>query len=143
MEGPPGHQTQRHGQRHRSRVQGSRRSRGDGASRDSTDFKNLLRLASQAAPKVFNEVLALRTPALLIRPGLLARYGLLEEMEKVAQTSGASGGPPSLWLLISQPGPGRPQIDGHVLGVISAANWARLTDPWLANAHRAGGRSAA
>jgi hypothetical protein len=143
MEGPPGHQTQRHGQRHRSVVQGSRRSRGDGASRDSTDFKNLLRLASQAAPKVFNEVLALRTPALLIRPGLLARYGLLEEMEKVAQTSGASGGPPSLWLLISQPGPGRPQIDGHVLGVISAANWARLTDPWLANAHRAGGRSAA
>jgi hypothetical protein len=30
-----------------------------------------------------------------------------------------------------------------VLPVIAGSNWARLTDPWLANAHRAGGRSAA
>jgi hypothetical protein len=88
-------------------------------------------------------VLAFRTPALLTRPGLLARYGLIEMMEKLARTSGASGGPPSLWLLVPQSAQGRPQIDGHVLGVISAANWARLTDPWLANAHRAGGRRAA
>ena len=115
----------------------------DAASPDSADFKNLLRLAARAAPAVYNEVLALRSPALLTRPGLLARYGLIEMMEKLAQTSGASGGPPSLWLLVPQSTPGRPQIDGHVLGVISAANWARLTDPWLANAHRAGGRSAA
>lgn len=115
----------------------------DAAAQDSADFKTLLRLASKAAPAVYDEVLALRTPALLTRPGLLARYGLIEMMEKLAQTSGASGGPPSLWLLVPQPGPGRPQIDGHVLGVISAANWARLTDPWLANAHWAGGRSAA
>jgi hypothetical protein len=115
----------------------------DAAAPDSADFRNLVRLAAKAAPAVYDEVLALRTPALLTRPGLLARYGLTEMLEKLAQTSGASGGPPSLWLLVPQPGPERPRIDGHVLGVISAANWARLTDRWLENAPWAGGRSAA
>ena len=46
-------------------------------------------------------------------------------------------------LFIPQAEQGLPQIDGAVLPVISAANWVRLTEPWLANAHRAGGRSAA
>ena len=45
----------------------------DAAARDSADFKNLLRLASRAVPRLRDEVLALREPALLIRPGLLAR----------------------------------------------------------------------
>jgi hypothetical protein len=29
-------------------------------------------------------------------------------------------------------------VDSSILPVISSANWARLTDPWIANAHRAG-----
>lgn len=115
----------------------------DAAARDSSDFRNLLRLAAEAAPRVAKEVLALRQPALLIRPGLLARYDLMSMLDDFSQASGASGGPPSLWLLIPQATPGRPEIDGAVLPVISSANWTRLTDPWLANAHRAGGRSAA
>ena len=62
----------------------------------------------------------------------------------LAQASGTRGGPPSLWVLVPQADEGMPMIDGASLPVMSAANWARLTDPWLANAHRAGGaRSAA
>ena len=114
----------------------------DAASHDSADFKNLLRLAARAAPRVRDEVLVLRTPALLTRPGLLARYDLIDVLDGLAQASGIAGGPPSLWLLVPQSGPDRPKIDGVVLPVISAANWARLTEPWLANAHRAGGRAA-
>ncbi len=114
----------------------------DAASRDSADFKNLLRLAARAVPRVHDEVLALRAPALLIRPGLLARYDLMDVLEALAQSSGTAGGPPSLWLLVPQAGPGLPRVDGVVLPVISASNWARLTDPWLANAHRTGGRAA-
>jgi hypothetical protein len=114
----------------------------DAASRDSADFKNLLRLATRAMPRVRDEVLALRAPALLTRPGLLARYDLMDVLDGLAQSSGASGGPPSLWLLVPQSGPGRPQIDGVMLPVISGANWAHLTEPWLINAHRAGGRAA-
>jgi hypothetical protein len=115
----------------------------DAASKDSADFKNLLRLASRAAPRVKEQVLGLRTPALLTRPGLIARYDLMDMLVAFSQASGAAGGPPSIWLLIPQAGQGAPQIDGTVLPVISAANWARLTEHWLANAHRAGGRTAA
>ncbi len=116
----------------------------DAAGPGSSDFKKLLHLAAKAAPRVREEVLGLRSPAMLTRPGLLARYDLMEMLVAFSQASGAAGSPPSLWLLIPQAAQGLPQIDGTVLPVISAANWAHLTDPWLANAHRAGGgRSAA
>jgi hypothetical protein len=115
----------------------------DAAARDSANFKNLLRLASRAAPRVNDEVLGMREPTLLTRPGLIARYSLMEMFSAFAQASGAAGGPPSIWLLIPQAEQGPPQIDGAVLPVISGANWTRLTDPWLANTHRAGSRSAA
>lgn len=114
----------------------------DAAGRESADFKNLLRLAARAAPRVRDEVLALHSPTLLTRPGLLARYDLVPMLEELAQTSGTSNGPPSLWLLVPQDGPGRSRIDGVVLGIISGANWAHLSEPWLRNAHRAGGRAA-
>ncbi len=115
----------------------------DAAPRTSADFRNLLRLAARTAPGVRDAVLALRAPALLTRPGLFARYDLMDVLDGLAGTSGTSGGLPSLWLLLPQPDPGLPRVDGTVLPVISAANWARLTDAWLGTGHRAGGRSAA
>jgi hypothetical protein len=54
----------------------------DAASPDSADCKRLLGLAPRAAPRVRDELLALRTPALLIRPGLLARYGQIEVTQR-------------------------------------------------------------
>lgn len=115
----------------------------DAAGAGSADFKNLLRLAARSAPSVVDAVMALREPALLTRPGLLARYDLMDMLSAFSQASGAAGGPPGLWLIIPQAGPGMPQIDGAVLPVISSANWTRLTEAWLNNAHRAGGRTAA
>jgi serine/threonine protein kinase len=125
------------------RVQWPKALAADAALRDSADFKNLLRLASRAAPRVKDQVLGLRSPALLTRAGLIARYDLMDMLIAFSQASGAAGGPPSIWLLIPQAEHGPPQIDGTVLPVISAANWTRLTEAWLKNAHRAGGRSAA
>ena len=115
----------------------------DASPRTSPGFRNLLRLAARAAPRVRSHLLALRMPALLTRPGLLARYELMDLLDAVSQASGTTGGPPSLWVLLPQPDPGLPRIDGTVLPVISAANWARLSPVWLANAHRTSGRSAA
>ena len=112
----------------------------DATETNSPDFKRLLRLAVEAAPKVTQDILSLREPALLVRPGLLARYDLMTSLVELSQASGAAGGPPSLWLLVPQSSPGRPEIDGAVLPVIAGSNWARLTEPWLRNAHRAGGR---
>ena len=103
-----------------------------------------LRLATKAAERARTTLLAFDRPALLVNPGLLARYDLMPMLTDLAQASGTRGGPPSLWLLVPQLDDGMPRIDDASLPVMSAANWARLTDPWLANAHRAGGaRSAA
>lgn len=116
----------------------------DAEGHDGKGFRNLLRLATKAAERVRTSLLALDRPALLVNPGLLARYDLMPMLTDLAQASGTRGGPPSLWLLVPQADDGMPRIDDAYLPVISAANWARLTDPWLANAHRAGGaRSAA
>ena len=116
----------------------------DAEGHDGKGFRNLLRLATKAAERVLATLLALDRPALLVNPGLLARYDLMPMLTDLAQASGTRGGPPSLWVLVPQADGGMPTIDGASLPVMSAANWARLTDPWLANAHRAGGaRSAA
>jgi serine/threonine protein kinase len=116
----------------------------DAEGHDGKGFRNLLRLATQGAERVRATLLALDRPALLVNPGLLARYDLMPMLSDLAQASGTRGGPPSLWLLVPQSDGGMPRIDDASLPVMSAANWARLTDPWLANAHRAAGaRSAA
>ena len=115
----------------------------DSEGHDGKGFRNLLRLATKAAERVRATLLALEQPALLVNPGLLARYDLMPLLSELAQASGTRGGPPSLWLLVPQPDGGIPRIDDASLPIM-AANWARLTDAWLANAHRAGGaRSAA
>ncbi len=115
----------------------------DAAQPDTKDFKRLLSLAARAAEGVRRGLLALAEPALLVNPGLLARYDLMPILTDLAQASGTRGGPPGLWLLIPQLDEGMPRIDGAALPVISSANWAHLTDPWLTNAHRAGARPAA
>jgi Protein kinase domain len=116
----------------------------DAEGHDGKGFRNLLRLATKAAERVRTTLLAFDRPVLLVNPGLLARYDLMPMLSDLAQASGTKDGPPSLWLLVPQPDGGLPRIDDASLPVMSATNWARLTDPWLANAHRASGtRSAA
>jgi hypothetical protein len=114
----------------------------DATTHRSREFQNLVRHVSRTAPRVRDQILAQRSPALLTRPGLLARYELMDMLTLFSQASGTRDGPPSLWLLIPQSDAGMPQIDGAALPVISSGNWARLTDTWIANAHRAGGRPA-
>ena len=86
--------------------------------------------------------MTLKEPALLIRPGLLARYDQMQILDGFAQGSGAKDGPPSLWLLLAQSAQGLPRVDNAVLPVFSGANWAHVTETWINNAHRAGQRAA-
>lgn len=115
----------------------------DTETRDGKGFRNLLRLATKAAERVTASLLTLDRPALLVNPGLLARYELMPMLSELAQASGTKNGPPSLWLLVPQADGGMPHIEDAALPVLSAANWARLTNPWLANAHRASGAQSA
>ncbi len=75
---------------------------------------------------------------LLINPGLLARYERLDLLDKLRNTAGTRGGPPSVWLLVPQASAGLPMLDGHPIPVLSNTEWARLNEAWLQNAHRAG-----
>lgn len=115
----------------------------DAETRDGKGFRNLLRLATKAAERVTASLLNLNRPALLVNPGLLARYEQMSMLSELAQSSGSRDGPPSLWLLLAQADDGMPHVDGVTLPVLSAGNWARLTDPWLTNAHRASGAQSA
>jgi hypothetical protein len=109
----------------------------DATPRGSRDFQNLLRLVGFAAPKIQARILALREPALLVHPGLLARYDLMKILVEARDASGTKSGPPGLWLLIPQASAGLPTIDGTPVPVLSTTQWARLTEAWISNAHRA------
>jgi hypothetical protein len=74
---------------------------------------------------------------------LLARYELLGILEDVRDATGTRDGPPGLWLLVPQASGGLPMLDGHAIPVLSNAQWARLGEAWLSNAHRAGTAPAA
>ena len=115
----------------------------DAEPRDGRGFKNLMQLVGKSLPLVRDRLLKLDRPALLVHPGLVARYDLMPLVEELRDASGSRGGPPGLWLLIAQANDGLPMIDNHALPVISAAQWTRLSESWLANRHRAGTRPAA
>jgi hypothetical protein len=115
----------------------------DAAERQSRDFKNLLRLGAKAAPALRSSLMGLQAPALLVDPGLLARYEHMGLVAELMQTAGTAAGPPGIWLLVPQHGTGLPIIDEVPVPIIASSQWDRLTEAWLTNAHRAGTRSAA
>ncbi|HET6763297.1 MAG TPA: BREX system serine/threonine kinase PglW, partial [Longimicrobiaceae bacterium] len=57
--------------------------RADAAGRDSRDWRNLLHVAARAAQAVAGALQELREPAVLVYPGLLARYGQLAVLEQL------------------------------------------------------------
>jgi hypothetical protein len=49
----------------------------------------------------------------------------------------------TLWLVVLSPSVvTKPTVDGHSVPVIGSAEWVDLSDAWLRNDHRSGGRSA-
>lgn len=75
---------------------------------------------------------------LLVYPGLLARYELLDMVTDLQNAASRPNGPPGVWLLIPMEAMGLPAIDGVAVPVISSAQWARIPQAWIENAHRAG-----
>ena len=104
----------------------------------SRDFGKLMELVRRAAPELEAEIARQPEAALVVYPGLLARYDQLGLLDKFRTAAGTRGGPPSLWLLVPQASSGLPMLDGHPIPVLSSAEWLRLTEAWLTNAHRAG-----
>lgn len=112
--------------------------RADISAPGSRDWTNLMRLVHKATATVRMRLVASQKKLLLIHPGLLARYELMDVVTELQNAAGRPNGIPGLWLLIPVEANGLPAIDGVAVPVISSAQWARIPQAWLENAHRAG-----
>jgi hypothetical protein len=117
--------------------------RADAAPRDSQDWRNLMILVSRVIPSLEQELLSTEGTALLMYPGLLARYGHLDVLERlrdrILSPTGTGGPLKGLWVLVpSDEQNALPTLDRRPIPVITSNQWARIPEAWLANAHRAG-----
>lgn len=113
----------------------------DTAGPEGQRWGNLLRVAAAAAEQLEADVLA-RPAVLLTRPGLLARYGLLDGLvDRLRDRTTVRSAPGQLlrtvWLLVAADDPtAKPTVDGVVVPVQAPTQWMALPEPWLRNAHR-------
>jgi hypothetical protein len=117
--------------------------RADAAPRESLDRQNLLVVVRRAMEALESELGTGGRTLVLTHPGLLARYGLMDTLQRLRDRVGRRPGPGApalhgLWLLIpAEDGSALPVLDGQAIPVIGPSQWAHLTHAWLANAHRA------
>ncbi len=116
--------------------------------RNSQDWRNLMELVRHAMPDFESRLLqeckkaAPKGPdqtdraLLLVNPGLLARYGHMNQLDKVAEQAGRRGGFPAVWLLLAGD---HALVDGQPVPLINAAQQASIPLEWLENKHRAVG----
>jgi hypothetical protein len=70
----------------------------------------------------------------------LARYDQMDLLSQVREKVGRPDGIPGLWMLIPADLQTQlPVIDGKPVPVIGPAEWARIPESWLRNAHRSNG----
>ena len=108
----------------------------DAAAADSRDGRNLRRLAERAAAAIETELLQMDEPALLLYPGLLARYGQLGLFERLRDACAAGKAPGYVLLVAGDAQSPLPVIDRTPLPVVHASEWARIPEAWIRNAHR-------
>jgi hypothetical protein len=93
----------------------------------------LTALVAEAIPVVEAGLRARTAPALLVNPGLLARYNQLSLIDRLREDPGAG-----LWLLVAGQETHKPMIDSEAVPLISPNHWARVNFYWIQNLHRAG-----
>jgi serine/threonine protein kinase len=93
----------------------------------------LAALVAEAIPSVETALRARTGPALLVNPGLLARYNQLSLIDRLREDPG-----PGVWLLVAGQDTHKPMIDSEAVPLISPNTWARVNLYWIQNLHRAG-----
>jgi hypothetical protein len=114
----------------------------DRAAEGTTDHTNLRILTREAAARVEDRLAHAGQLVLAWNPGVLARYGELDTIDRLRDAAGrVDSGLRTLWLVVfGSTADARPTIDGQPVPVIGRSEWVDMTDSWLANAHR--GRAA-
>jgi predicted DNA-binding ribbon-helix-helix protein len=114
----------------------------DRAAEGTTDHTNLRILTREAAGRVEDRLAHAGQLVLAWNPGVLARYGELDTIDRLRDAAGrVDSGLRTLWLVVfGSMADAKPTIDGQPVPVIGRSEWVDVTDSWLANAHR--GRAA-
>jgi serine/threonine protein kinase len=94
-------------------------------------------LVKRAMPLVEQELSSVRKPMLVVYAGLLARYDLMDLLERLRDKIGRRDGIAGLWLLV--PGDHHALMDGKAVPVLGPGQRARIPESWLENQHRASG----
>lgn len=98
------------------------------------EWPNLCRLASEAADRLADELFPARTPLLLVRPGLLARYHLGGFLNRMVQSTREPGAASVLLLVPCN----RPFFieDAFPVPGLPASQRLLVSEPWLLNEGR-------
>jgi serine/threonine protein kinase len=105
----------------------------DSAQPSDRNWRILTELARDAAGRLRDELLATPGTVLASRPGLLARYGLLDLLDDLRRQIDASQNDyplEGLWLLVPS-GDGPPTVNGQPVPVIDENEWARVPSDWV------------
>jgi serine/threonine protein kinase len=98
------------------------------------DWDKLMLLVRRAMPLVEKRLLAAEKTILLIYPGLIARYGQMDLIERLRDKVGRQDGIPGLWMLI--PGDSMAVIEGQALPILAPGQRTKIPTSWLENVHR-------
>jgi len=98
------------------------------------DWDRLMLLVRRAIPQVEKRLLAAEKTILLVYPGLIARYGQMDLIERLRDKVGRRDGIPGLWMLI--PGDSQALIEGQALPILAPGQRTRIPTAWLQNVHR-------
>lgn len=117
----------------------------DAAAPGSTDWTNLQTVVRQAAKGLGDQIGGGDRTVLLTHLGILARYGLLDVLERLRERTQLRPEQQhalhGVLLLVATEGiQEQPVLDGHPIPVLSRAAWADVPESWIQNVHR--GKSA-
>jgi hypothetical protein len=109
----------------------------DATEHTNQDWKNLLHLVGLAQPRLEERLLNRSEHLLLVHPGLLARYDLMAVLEKLRDRAGHDASCPGVWVLVATDEQHEmPFLDHSAIPLISPAQRARVSEPWIDNLHR-------
>jgi len=98
------------------------------------DWVNLLGVVDAALESVEARLAGSEQALLLERVGLLARYRRLGLVERLMARSGAKGGPPAVWLVVTQGSDELPRVDEVPVPLPPASRPVPLPRGWLEEA---------
>ncbi|MFO0954692.1 MAG: BREX system serine/threonine kinase PglW [Isosphaeraceae bacterium] len=102
------------------------------------DRVHLADMVAEVVPAVEAALLAKERPVLLVHPGLLARFDLMDLVVRLRDRVGRRGVCPGMWILVAEDEQSDlPRIDNREVPLIGSGQRARVPLAWIDNRFRA------